>query len=79
MVVTDREHVRVADLGIIIAKTVHKLYPTNFPPEKINKLLQSTPTMEAISAGQSLATIKKSWATDLEAFNKRRARYLIYK
>jgi uncharacterized protein YbbC (DUF1343 family)/CubicO group peptidase (beta-lactamase class C family) len=79
VVITDREHVHVADVGIAIAQTVHKLCSTNFAPDKVNKLLQSTATIEAISAGQSLATIKKAWSSDLEAFNKRRARFLIYK
>jgi uncharacterized protein YbbC (DUF1343 family) len=79
VVITDRERVHVVDVGIAIAQTVHKLYSTNFAPDKVNKLLQSTATIEAISAGQSLATIKKSWSSDLDAFNKRRARFLIYK
>lgn len=79
IVVTDRDKIQAVDVGLVIALTVQRLYPKDYALEKVQPLLRDKAIMEAIKAGSSLAAIKKTWADDLDAFKKRRARYLIYK
>jgi uncharacterized protein YbbC (DUF1343 family) len=79
IVITDRDKVQAVDVGIVIALTVQRLYPKDYALDKMQTLLRDKEILDAIKAGASLATIKKSWTADLDAFKKRRAKYLIYK
>jgi uncharacterized protein YbbC (DUF1343 family) len=79
LIVTDRERLQAVDVGLAIALTLQRIYPKDFALEKTNTLLQDRETIEAIKAGKPLAEIKQRWAADLEAFQKRRAQYLLYK
>jgi uncharacterized protein YbbC (DUF1343 family)/CubicO group peptidase (beta-lactamase class C family) len=78
IVLLDRERCAVLDLGILIAQTLHRLYPQHFDLDRFDRLLQHRPTVEAIRAGKSLAEIKQSWEADLAAFRKRREPFLLY-
>jgi uncharacterized protein YbbC (DUF1343 family)/CubicO group peptidase (beta-lactamase class C family) len=78
ILLTDRERCRVVDVGLQIAKTLYRLYPTDFNPAKISHLLLSPPTLEALQADKSLEEIHALWQKDLKEFKKRRARYLLY-
>lgn len=75
----DREHCQVVDVGITIAQVLHKLYPKQFDLEKFDRLLGHKATIAAIREGKSLAEIRKSWSADLEEFKKRREPHLLYK
>jgi uncharacterized protein YbbC (DUF1343 family)/CubicO group peptidase (beta-lactamase class C family) len=75
---TDRERCQVVDVGLLLAETLYRLYPNDFDPNKMNHLLLHPPTMEAIKAGKPLSEIQSLWRTDLDEFQKRRARYLLY-
>lgn len=77
-VITDREQFNAVDLGIQIALTLQKLYPGEFALTKFNTLLQHTPTIEAIKAGQPLSAIRAAWAAGLSGFEKRRREFLLY-
>ena len=79
IVVTDREKLQAVDVGLTIALTVQRLYPHDYALEKMQPLLRDKALIEAIKAGESLASMKKRWAADLEQFKKRRARHLLYK
>jgi uncharacterized protein YbbC (DUF1343 family)/CubicO group peptidase (beta-lactamase class C family) len=79
ILITDRERVQAVDLGLAIALTLERLYPKEFAIEKVNHLLQDSATIESMKSGKPLEEIKSLWAADLEAFNKRRTQYLIYK
>jgi uncharacterized protein YbbC (DUF1343 family) len=78
ILLTDRERCDVVDAGLLIAKTVYRLYPKEFKIDKISHLLLHPPTLEALKADKSLAEIHALWKTDLDAFDKRREKYLIY-
>ena len=78
ILLTDRDRCNVVDVGIEIARVLYRFYPTNFPIEKIEHLLLHPPTLEAIKAGKSLGEIHALWKADLEDFQKRRAKFLIY-
>jgi uncharacterized protein YbbC (DUF1343 family) len=79
MVVTDRNRLRSVDAGIVIAKVFMKLYPNDFAVDKVNTLLLNRDLLSAMKAGTSLEEIRKSWSNDLQQFEKRRKKYLLYK
>ena len=62
----------------MIAKTLYRWYPKQFPLEKIDHLLKHEDTLEAIKADKSTSEIRALWKPDLEDFKKRREKYLIY-
>ncbi len=78
ILLTDREACNVVDIGILMAQTLTRMYPEDFKLEKISHLLLHPPTLESIKAGKSLASIRTDWRKDLEEFQKRRAKYLLY-
>jgi hypothetical protein len=65
-------------VGIEIARTLYRLYPGDFHPEKLAHLLIHPPTLEAIKANTSLKEIHALWQADLQEFQARRAKYLLY-
>jgi uncharacterized protein YbbC (DUF1343 family) len=69
----------VVDAGLLIAKTLYRWYPQEFNPDKIKHLLLHQRTLDAIKADMPLADIRASWTIDLEEFQKRREKFLIYK
>jgi len=78
IVLTDRDKLQAVEVGLTIALTVQRLYPHDYALEKVQPLLRDKALLEAIKAGESLTSMKKRWAPDLEQFKKRRARYLLY-
>jgi uncharacterized protein YbbC (DUF1343 family) len=78
MQLTDRDHCRIVDLGILLAQVLHRLYPQEFDLSKFNQLLRHPPTLEAINMGNSLIQIRASWAEELDQFRVRRGKFLLY-
>jgi len=75
---TDRQSCRVVDIGLEIAKTLYRLYPEDFRPEKLEHLLVDPATLQAIKADKPLKEIHALWEKDLADFQKVRAKYLMY-
>jgi len=78
LMLNDREACRVVDVGILLASTLQRQHPKDFPLTKISTLLQHPATVEAIRSGKPLAEIKALWSTDLAEFQARRGSFLIY-
>jgi uncharacterized protein YbbC (DUF1343 family) len=78
LMLTDRRSCKVVDVGITMALTLQKLYPGDFKLDKISHLLLHPATLEAIKSGKSLAEIRAGWQADLQAFQSRRAKFLLY-
>ncbi|NOS72476.1 MAG: DUF1343 domain-containing protein [Verrucomicrobia bacterium] len=76
---TDRNQCNVVDLGLLMALTLQRMYPADFPLEKIKHLLLHDGTLQAIRENKSLTEIRASWRMDLVDFEQRRERYLIYR
>ena len=74
----NRAHCPVVDVGIAIAKTLHRLYPAEFELDKLNKLLGDVATLEAIRADRSLEDIRELWAPGRNGFLERRREFLLY-
>ncbi len=80
IILTDREHCDVVDIGLGIAKTLHRWYPEQFDrSKKMDRLLLNKEVLKAIREDKSLEEIKKLYAKDLENFAKRREPFLLYK
>ena len=78
IVLSDRDRCPAVDIGMVMAKTLFRLYPREFNLDKFNALLGHQATIDAIRAGRSLAEIHQTWEADLEKFQQRRARFLLY-
>jgi uncharacterized protein YbbC (DUF1343 family)/CubicO group peptidase (beta-lactamase class C family) len=78
IMLNDRNRCNVVDVGLQMAKTLCRLYPKDFNPDKIGHLLLHQLTLAAIKTDKPLSEIRASWEADLTEFRKRRARYLIY-
>jgi uncharacterized protein YbbC (DUF1343 family)/CubicO group peptidase (beta-lactamase class C family) len=78
ILLTDRDACDVVDVGLEIAKTLHKLYPNEFPADKMGHLLLHPPTLEAIMEERPLEDIHALWQKELDEFQKVRAKYLLY-
>jgi uncharacterized protein YbbC (DUF1343 family) len=78
IILTDRERCPTVDIGIVIAQTLHRLYPSQFDLSKFNRLLGHEATIDAIKAGKSLAQIRQLWGLDLGEFEQRRRACLLY-
>ena len=75
---TDRRVFDSVEAGVAIVKTIHDLYPTEFNLEKVDDLLRHPPTIDAIRVERSLEEIIALWRPGREAFEARRAKYLLY-
>jgi uncharacterized protein YbbC (DUF1343 family) len=76
--ITDRNRLNAVDLGLTLALTLQRLYPGEFALDKMSPLLLHRPTLEAIRSGKPLAEIKRLWSPELETFQARRQKFLIY-
>jgi hypothetical protein len=76
--VTHRNALDVGRLGVELIAALHKLYPQQFSLEKTLGLLGSRRTLDRIRAGDDPADIVAGWQEELEAFQRRRAPYLLY-
>jgi uncharacterized protein YbbC (DUF1343 family) len=79
IMLNDRKTCNVVDVGLLIAKTVYRLYPHDFPADKPKNLLLHATTLAAIKEDKPLDDIRATWRMDLVDFQQRRERYLIYK
>jgi uncharacterized protein YbbC (DUF1343 family)/CubicO group peptidase (beta-lactamase class C family) len=78
ILLTDRDTARSVDLGIVLARELHRLHPVDFGVERVGKLLLHPHTLEMIRDGASLEAIRKEWEPGLNGFLRRRAEFLIY-
>ncbi|MCL4789718.1 MAG: DUF1343 domain-containing protein [Verrucomicrobia bacterium] len=79
IMLNDRDACNVVDAGLLIAKTLHRWYPRQFNADRIKHLLLHARTLDAVKADRSLAEIRAAWRIDLEEFQKRREKYLLYR
>jgi uncharacterized protein YbbC (DUF1343 family)/CubicO group peptidase (beta-lactamase class C family) len=79
IMLNDRKTCNVVDVGLLIAKTVYRLYPKDFPVDKPKNLLLHAATLAAIKEDKPLEDLRATWRMDLVDFQQRRERYLIYK
>ena len=78
ILLTDRNAFRAADLGLLLAATLHRLHPEELALDRMAKLLGDAATLEAIRAGKPQAEIRPVRDRGLAAFMQRRSRALLY-
>jgi uncharacterized protein YbbC (DUF1343 family) len=65
-------------LGVTLAVTIRKLYPKDWQPEGLLRLLANKTTYEEIIACKPIDLIMAHWTGELERFRRVRSRYLLY-
>lgn len=78
IILTDRDQCDVVDIGILIASTLHRMYPKDYNLDKFNRLLGHPATIQMIRDGKSVSEIRKSWQPAMDDFMKRRKEFLLY-
>jgi uncharacterized protein YbbC (DUF1343 family) len=77
MIISDRQRLNAPSLGIEIASALYRLYPKDFEIEKMLPILGSRQLVDAIKESDP-HLIASKWEDSLEAFQKLRAKYLLY-
>jgi uncharacterized protein YbbC (DUF1343 family) len=78
ILLTDRYALDAPALGLEIASALHKLYPNDYKMDKLDVLMRSKATEEAIAAGADPNRIEEDWQDAIDAFARTRAKYLLY-
>jgi uncharacterized protein YbbC (DUF1343 family)/CubicO group peptidase (beta-lactamase class C family) len=65
-------------VGVALAVTIRKLYPQEWQPQGLMRLLANEATYNDIVAQKSIETIMARWKGDLNGFRRVRSRYLLY-
>jgi uncharacterized protein YbbC (DUF1343 family)/CubicO group peptidase (beta-lactamase class C family) len=78
LTITDRESLRTADLGMLLAATLHRMHPQELNLDACLPLLGDRSTLDALRSGKSAAAIPALWQAGLQAFDVRRRPYLLY-
>jgi uncharacterized protein YbbC (DUF1343 family) len=87
--ITNKKRFNPVSAGLQIIKTVRDLYPRRFawrqPPYEFEKkrmpfdiLIGNSWIRTAIEHGASIAELERRWQSDLQAFKKKRKKYLLY-
>jgi uncharacterized protein YbbC (DUF1343 family)/CubicO group peptidase (beta-lactamase class C family) len=78
LVVTDRETIETARLGVEIASAIYRQHGATFEIDRMLRLLGSAKALERIKALEDPARIAASFANDEGKWRLLRAKYLIY-
>jgi uncharacterized protein YbbC (DUF1343 family) len=78
ILLTDRNRFRAADLGTVLAATLHRLHPEQLELEKMSRLLGNEATLAAIRANQPAAALGKTRDLGLAGFLESRKPHLLY-
>jgi len=78
VVVTDRSQLQSVDVGVELALTLSRLYPTQVDLDGMARLLGDDQTLAAIKAQQSLAAIRSLWLEGLANYRSRIEPCLLY-
>ncbi|MDR3197458.1 MAG: DUF1343 domain-containing protein [Planctomycetaceae bacterium] len=65
--------------GILLAKTLHKLYPDKWETKNLNTLLLHHQTLQMILEGDSISQIEAVWLPELNQFLEDRKPFLLYR
>lgn len=74
----DRDALNSPALGMALAHTLHRLYPREFQVDRTLGNLGSAALLAAIQAGEPLPSLLAAVERDVAAFERVRARYLLY-
>ena len=78
IMVTDRGRFRPVFNGLEIAAALRKLYPAQWKVDDYMRLLVNADTLERLKRGQSPSDIERSWSEQLDSFQKKRRKVMLY-
>ncbi|HLK16732.1 MAG TPA: DUF1343 domain-containing protein, partial [Fimbriimonadaceae bacterium] len=78
MVITDREQLNAARLGLELWSALVKLYPGKFDIDRAVPLIGGAGVIKRLKEGQDPEEVEDSYRAEVEAFVKVRAKYLLY-
>ncbi len=78
IVVTDANRFRPVRLGLAFALALRRRHPNEFSLEKLDRLLGSPALLALVDQGRSLDEMEASYRAALDAFVRRRSKYLLY-
>jgi SSS family transporter len=78
LIVTNRNVLDSPELGLEIAASLHKLFPSQFQLQKIATLLANRSVLEALQSGRDPQRIFEDWQPSLHEFELKRKPYLLY-
>jgi uncharacterized protein YbbC (DUF1343 family) len=78
LIVTDRNQLDSPELGIELASALLRLYPNDYKIDRIIELLANQQVLTSLLSGEDPRRIAEDWRDQLEAFEKVRAKYLLY-
>jgi uncharacterized protein YbbC (DUF1343 family)/CubicO group peptidase (beta-lactamase class C family) len=78
VVLLDRDHCPVVDIGLELALALQRLYPEHFKTDLMARLLGADATLADIKSSLTTAAIKANYARQLASFDERRQAYLLY-
>ena len=76
--INDREVFEPIALGIGLAVTLRRLYPDDWSPDGLLRLMTDQAALDAIVEGAGVDAVMATWADELRAFRQRRIDYLLY-
>lgn len=77
--ITDRDAFQPLDLALVLASTLHRLYPDSYNlRQKFDVLLQHELTLDAVANDRPITEIRHLWKRDLNDFQQRRKKFLKY-
>ena len=79
LLVTDRARLNAVQVGLTLAVTLRRLYPDSWQPDKLNRLLVSARTQDALLAGANYADMAAGWAAALRDFGDRAQAVYLYR
>ncbi|MEO6418751.1 MAG: DUF1343 domain-containing protein, partial [Polyangiaceae bacterium] len=77
LTITDRVQFEPIRTGLMIAILLRASYP-NWDFDHLDRLVASPRVIDAIRAGRSLSEIEALWTTELQTFQAKREKYLLY-
>ena len=78
ILVINRDELNAVQVGLTLALTLRRLYPGDWQPEKVQRLLVNEKTDKALMAGADYETMAQNWEEELTAFSMRARQYWLY-
>ncbi|TWU17778.1 hypothetical protein Pla52o_49930 [Novipirellula galeiformis] len=79
IIVIDRASFDPLETGLLLAITLHRLYPKDWKTTSLNRLLVSEKTRDGILDGKSIDELQAAYQNELNDFIRRREAFLLYR